>query len=256
MKDKRNGIINLVLLFITIGINALGAFGFINGMSQQEVSDKYPTLITPPSFTFSIWGLIYTLLIISMVYLVVKSTASYSTRFSTEISPYFWLSCLFNIGWIVTFSFEMIFISVIFIILLLLSLVMLTRKAAPIRNEKNILVPISFGIYSGWILIATVVNIAALLVSVNWNGFGISEEIWTIIILIAAAAIALGVHIKVRNVFLPLPIAWAYIGIGILHRDLNNPIIMALAFILAIVLVLMSIKMFFDNNRKFTYSQE
>lgn len=237
-------------------INTLGAFGFINGMTQKEVSDKYPTLITPPPFTFSIWGVIYTLLIISMIFLLVNSTKSYSKRFFAEISPVFWLSCIFNIGWIVFFSLERIFISAIFILLLLISLLIVTIKSTPIGNERNGLIPMTFGIYSGWILIATVVNIASLLVSLKWNGFGIPEGVWAFIILIVAFGISFGVQRKVRNVFFTLPIAWAYIGIGILHRDLNNILIMVLTFILGIVLLLLSIKVFFDNNRSFFYSKE
>lgn len=37
----------------------------------------------------------------------------------------------------------------------------------------------------GWICIATIANVTALLVNYNWNGFGISEEPWTIIMIAA-----------------------------------------------------------------------
>jgi len=39
------------------------------------------------------------------------------------------------------------------------------------------LLPAAFGMYTGWLLIATVVNIASWLVSVNWQGFGIAAEV-------------------------------------------------------------------------------
>lgn len=65
MTTKKKAILNVGLLLLTFLINFLGASGFINGISQADVSDKYHTLITPAGFTFSIWGIIYTLILVS-----------------------------------------------------------------------------------------------------------------------------------------------------------------------------------------------
>ena len=46
-----------LFFMITLVVNVLGAFGFINGLSQKEISDKYLTLITPAPSTFSIWSI-------------------------------------------------------------------------------------------------------------------------------------------------------------------------------------------------------
>ena len=48
----------LVMFILTVIFNALTAAGKI-GKSQKELSDKYPTLLTPPGYAFSIWGVIY-----------------------------------------------------------------------------------------------------------------------------------------------------------------------------------------------------
>lgn len=66
--------VNLFFLIITLIVNAMGALGYINGLSQKEISDKYLTLITPSPSTFSIWSVIYTLLIISLIVMIVKKT--------------------------------------------------------------------------------------------------------------------------------------------------------------------------------------
>ena len=56
---KKTSIISMILFGITILANYLISFNFIPGvLSQKYVSDKYPTPITPASFTFSIWGVI------------------------------------------------------------------------------------------------------------------------------------------------------------------------------------------------------
>ena len=66
--------------------------------------------------------------------------------------------------------------------------------------------------------IATVVNIAAALVKLRWNGFGIADEIWANIILIIAVLLIFSVLLKNHNAAFPLPVAWAYFGI---YQNLN-----------------------------------
>ncbi len=72
MNKRANAWINGLFLLITLFVNTLGALGLINGFSQKEISDMYITLITPSPSTFSIWSLIYILLIISMIAMIVK----------------------------------------------------------------------------------------------------------------------------------------------------------------------------------------
>ena len=71
----------------------------------------------------------------------------------------------------------------------------------------------TFGLYSGWLFIATVVNIAAWLVKIEWGRLGISAEIWASVILLVAVGLTLIVILKTKNAIFPLPIAWAYFGI-------------------------------------------
>ena len=47
---------------------------------------------------------------------------------------------------------------------------------------------------------ATVANIAVLLKSIAWNGFGIADPVWMAIILVVATAIAAVTMYRIRNV--------------------------------------------------------
>lgn len=205
--------INAFFLLITLVVNGLGAAGLISGMSQKEISDKYLTLITPSPSAFVIWTVIYALLIVSVIVMIVKKDDAYYSKAIDKISGLFIVSCLFNIAWIVIFSFLNIGISTIFIIGFAITLSMICTKLKEINDEKHNLLPLTFGIYTGWLFIATVVNIAAALVKVNWNGFGIAPDIWSSIILIVAILLVLLVTLNIRNAVFPLPIAWAYFNI-------------------------------------------
>lgn len=213
MRNTKNAWINGLFLVVTLFINTLGALGVLNGLSQKEISDMYITLITPSPSTFSIWSLIYALLIISIIVMIVKKKDLYYQSAVDELSGLFRISCLFNMAWIVTFSFVLIELSVILILGLAITLSLICLRLKKMQEGKRFLLPITFGLYTGWLFIASVVNVSSALVKMNWNGFGISVEIWSIITLIVAVILIFIVMKTNSNVAFPLPIAWAYWGI-------------------------------------------
>ncbi|MBR0577247.1 tryptophan-rich sensory protein [Proteiniclasticum sp. BAD-10] len=212
--------INGIFFALTLVVNTLGAIGLINGLSQKEISDRYVTLITPSSSTFSIWSVIYSLLLVSIIVMIVKKNDPYYQKAVDEISFLFRLSCIFNIVWIVTFSFVLVEVSVLFIFAFVVNLAILSLKLLKIQEKRRWLLPLTFGLYSGWLFIATVVNIAAALVKMKWNGFGIGAEIWSILILAISVVLVGLVVLRIKNAAFPLSVAWAYFGI---YQFLNMP---------------------------------
>jgi hypothetical protein len=213
MDRTKNAWINGLFLIVTLFMNTLGSLGLINGLSQKQISDMYITLITPSPATFSIWGVIYSLLIISIIAMIVKKNDSYYKSAIDEITVLFRISCILNIMWIVAFSYLQIELSTLFILGFLIVLTMICLKLRKIQGGKRLLLPLTFGLYTGWLFIATVVNIAAMLVKLKWNGFGINDETWAIVILIISVILVFLVLQRNRNAAFPLPIAWAYFGI-------------------------------------------
>ena len=90
------------------------------------------------------------------------------------------------------------------------------------------LIKASFGIYLGWICIATIANVTALLVHYNWQGFGLSEETWTIVMIAAGAMItAITLHVF-KNPFIGLSVIWAFAGIILKrHYDYRSIVLAA-----------------------------
>jgi hypothetical protein len=52
-----------------------------------------------------------------------------------------------------------------------------------------------------------------LLVFRNWDGFGLSENIWTIAVMVVGFILAVLVTLRNRDIFYSLVIIWAYYGI-------------------------------------------
>lgn len=206
-------ITNLVMLAVTLFFNFLSATGVLNNIATGEVSALYPTKITPAGFAFSIWGLIYTLLLITLGWLFYKRENPKAATVIDAIGYRFILSSLANIGWIILFAYLQIPLSTLLIFILLLSLTSILMHFKKLEIKINPLYTLTFGLYAGWVLIATVVNIAAALVKVEWGGFGVDELVWATIIIVAAVAIVYYVTYRTTNAIIPLPVAWAYYAI-------------------------------------------
>lgn len=213
MKEKKLAIINLVSLVFVFLFNFLTGSGYINGLSQQAISDKYSTLITPSGYAFSIWGLIYTLVAIAIILMLMRYREQEYGDTIQVISYWFLISSLANVLWTVSFSYLQIALSTVLIFILLFSLVMILKNISKLKSSTKTIFPLAFGLYAGWVLIASVLNVAVTLVKFEWSGFGLSPSIWANIILIVALFIVFLVTYKTNNIIIPLPVAWAYFAI-------------------------------------------
>jgi hypothetical protein len=190
----------------------------IGGVTTGEASDAFANLFTPAGLTFSIWGLIYFLLLIYVVYQFGVKSEGQEEKIS-KINIYFLITSLTNIAWIFAWHYGVIWLSVILMLVLLVSLIKLVDiiNVKDVANTISIWVRWPFSIYFGWITVATIANITVLLVSLGWDRFGIPPAIWTIIILIVGAIIGVWRTFKDRNIPYVLVLVWAYAGILLKH---------------------------------------
>ncbi|MGI8811891.1 MAG: tryptophan-rich sensory protein [Pyrinomonadaceae bacterium] len=196
----------------TIAFNALAATGRIGGVTPKEISDHYPTLITPAGYAFSIWSLIYVGLICFSVYQMLPRNIE---RYRKIRSLYI-LSCAFNCAWIYFWHSNQIGICLAIIVALAVTLFLINYQLqVPDSPGENWLVRSPFGIYFGWVTAASLVNFAVYL---NFVGVKMSDPANTLLavslILIAAG---LGIYMRARylNYLYPLAIAWALTAIAV-----------------------------------------
>ena len=122
----KNRIFIRILTVITfIGmlvVNALANILPINGITTGEASDSYPNLFAPAGVTFSIWGLIYLLLFIYVIYqFFVKSKKT--AEVINKINIYFIISSIANSIWIFLWHHQLLGLSVILMLVILYSLI-------------------------------------------------------------------------------------------------------------------------------------
>jgi len=212
-------ILNLLGFLGTVVVNTMATTLPINNKTTGELSDLYPNLFTPAGLTFAIWGLIYVLLAIFVVYQLIPSVRRDAQRvdFVQRIGPVFFISCLANMGWIYAWHYEMVSLSLVLMLILFGSLLAIylrlnIGKSEASKTEKY-LAHLPFSIYLGWITIATIANATALLVNINWNAWRLSEQFWAVAVIIVGIAIALSVLFTRKDIYYSLVVDWALLGI-------------------------------------------
>jgi benzodiazapine receptor len=232
---------NIIAFVLTVLVNGLaGSTTLLGGKSTAEISNMNSTLITPAGYVFSIWGVIYILLGIFVVFQALPSEKG--KGYQNRIGWLFVLSSLLNIFWLFLWQYEYLSLSVVLMFLLLATLIAIYlrlnigKSAVSLREKLAVHLP--FSVYLGWITIASIANVAVFLVSENWDGFGISQETWAALIIIIALLITLLVIVTRKDVAYGLVIIWALVGIAMKQSENQNIVVIAeiSAIIIAIVL--------------------
>jgi hypothetical protein len=234
-------IANGIALGATIFINYLSNTGLMNNTTIGEISGGLRTLFTPAGYAFAIWGLIYLMLLGFAIYqgrsLIVKVR---DDDFVNKIGWWFVLSCFANSAWVFSWIYGYTGMSCVFIFLLLISLLKIVYNNrmelwdAPISVIVFLWWP--FVIYSGWVTVASIANVSAYLVKINWSGFGLSPVVWTIIMISIASVVNLAITWKRNMSEFALVGAWALIAIGMANQNEETMVANA-AYIAAGILI-------------------
>jgi hypothetical protein len=245
-------ILNIILFAITIYFNYASAAGVFHDTTQAMMSAKYHTLFTPAGYAFSIWGLIYLLLLGFICY---QSRSLFvevrDDAFIERTGWWFVLSCIGNSAWCYLFVGDYILASTFVIFFMLFCLIQIVLKNsmelwdAPISVIAFLWWP--FVIYSGWLTVACIANVTLYLTKIGWDGFGISPEIWTIIIISIATVLNLIVTWTRNMREFALVGAWALVAIGFANTESYETIKVA-AYLGAGILILSSTSHTFKNR--------
>ena len=225
MTSKKNllglKVFNAVAFVIMVATNAFANIFRLNGTNTGEVSNAYPNLFTPADITFSIWGLIYLLLGLFVLYqfgLFDKKTPVRDDALQ-EIGLFFGISSLANAAWVFAWQYHKILLSVLllFIILVCVGIIATRLSNKKFTQKEKIFIRLPFSVYFGWLTVALIANITAFLVSIHWNGWGISDQIWTVVVMLVGVVIGIAVTLKNKDIAYGLTLIWAYLGILIKH---------------------------------------
>lgn len=214
--DRLRQVANVVALVAVVLFNWIAEALPIGGRTTEQVSNLFPTLVTPAPYTFAIWGLIYLGLTGFVAYQA--SPEQRANPFARRIGYLFGLHCITSAAWLVAWHQLALGWSLVAIAGMLLTLLLiwvrLQQTRAPRSPADTWLIFVPFSVYFAWITVATIVNAVVLLSASGWSGWGIAPTTWAIVLLAAAVVIA-GVLSSVgRDPAYGLVFVWASLGIA------------------------------------------
>lgn len=203
-------------LFYSIAYAIMIALNYWSATDVGMIADQDQVIIQPAGYVFSIWGLIYILLILWLIRLFTVDDNKDSIYDHLSYWPV--ANFILNGMWIIAFTQEWKLASVVIIIALLVTLLVIYEKIMKYRKHWFDRVP--FSVYFAWGTVATIVNI------VDWVNdleieevLGLNEYQWTLILLVIATVIALIVALVNMDWIYPLVFVWTYVGIIIENEN-------------------------------------
>lgn len=245
--------LNVSAYLVMILVNALANTIRLNGYTTGEVSARYPTLLTPAGFSFSIWSLIYALLLLFVLYQanIIFKDQQKKIGLVVTIGYAFIVSCLANVAWIVTWHYQRFDLNILAMALLLAALIDLYRRIFKYgKASEKILLPfkwlvkVPFEIYLSWISVASAVNAAVYLQQSQWGGYGLGEEIWASVLVSFLVALALWFGLKFKTLAFAITIAWGIVGIFYSSTQMNNYQTLQRTCVSALVILILFIVLF------------
>ena len=190
----------LVTAILSIWITSYLSSLPLNWVSQWDMSDLYPTLITPATFTFSIWSVIYLSWIILGVYVATKKV-----KLSGKQIWILWWAQVVSMLWLFPWHFNCIWVSLLVILTILWFLSYLISL-----KDTDLLFSRVAHLFFWWILVASIANAHIFLVSNNMYDHWL---VLTILSILLWAGINLAILLKQDHSISSLVFIWALYGI-------------------------------------------
>ncbi len=195
---------SLIVIGFTSLVSIPGSPFLINGMTQADISNMFPSAITPAGITFSIWSLIYLSWIVAGIYVAFFEKKKTEKRTLIAFSS----AILLTGFWLIPWGNLWIGTSLI-VMLVILGVLKYTFHRT---RQAHVLVRGSVELTLGWINIATIANVTVWLLSIGYTGGGIPDRYWAIGILGIAMILTMWYQLKYRAYLISLVFIWAMFG--------------------------------------------
>ncbi|GAA4367436.1 TspO/MBR family protein [Paeniglutamicibacter cryotolerans] len=244
-RTRTTALVVLVLVALSI-VTAFVGSGALGGTPIQDAVDGWlsadGTPLAPGTGAFSIWSVIYLGLSVLAVLQLLPSRLD-SERYARTRT---WIaaSALLNAAWIWTVQGGFLALSLVVIVILLAVLgrtIALLNRDRPAGLVDAVFLDGTMGLYLGWVAVATVANVSALLASHGFKAFGLPTDLAAGLVLGVAALIGVATAVGTGGRWTPsLALSWglAWIGVGRLDGGLVSTPIAITAFCAAGVVLL------------------
>ena len=229
---------NLIVFLTTIAMNVAAVTLPLAGRTTQEISARFEHLFTPASYAFSIWSVLYTLLLVNAVDALRRPDPE--DRNVNQARVYLIAANVLNTLWLVMWHNLLIGLSLPIMIAILVCLALAYKhlERAPLTGWAHWAQRVPVAAYLGWIAVATIANAGNLLVSLGFTGAPLEPSTWALLLALVAGGIGAGLSRTLGGVAFCASLAWGLIGV--LNRPSSGAALIGLYVGLALIAVFVS----------------
>ncbi len=219
MVTPRRWLVLVGALLMLLG--TLYGFGLIGTPVEASINGSLAadaTLVAPATPAFQIWSVIYLGLFAYTIWQLLPVSRDSQRAEAIAVPAAF--TMVLNGVWLMVVQAGQIWLSVavIAVLALLLGVVVQTLGRFPSGGRlESVITDGSFGLYLGWVSVATVANIAAALVNSGIPAVGAQAEFWTVATLAVAAFLGVWLALRLEGRWaVAAAMAWGlgWIGFG------------------------------------------
>lgn len=212
---------SIIAMLIMLVLYTLTMMGYMGDNPIGQPTTYNDPLVVPAGYAFSIWSIIYLAMIVFPIYHWFKRPQGHALW--KKVHRLYAMNIIANGLWLVCASYSWQIMTVIIILFMLYTLYTINELLIQIAKEEKPqnywLEHIGFSLYFAWITLASALNISTALAFYGFDGFGISEVIWSIGFIAVVAIIAGMVFMKYRDRAYAGVVIWAFIALTIKQID-------------------------------------
>ncbi len=201
-----------LFLFSSFIIMGLAEFMPLNDKTTADIMNRLPILLIPANYVFIIWFIIF-------LFLIIWLSGFWRNRHQESLltlnkrTILFISSLILNLACILLWHYESFTWTIIAFIGLLCTISVLYFSYPKTENKLDRRLPIS--LYFGWIIFSFMFLINYLLTLGEWNGWGISQSLWSVIFLTITTAIGLHFLYHHKDIAFNSVLMWGFVGIAV-----------------------------------------
>jgi hypothetical protein len=230
--DRLRQGLNLVLA-VSMPVTTFLAFGTGTSFEEATRTEAGDPPIVPAGYAFIIWAFIYAG---SVAYGVFQALPARRGDGLLRRAGFFTAAAFLGMSlWLVMARFGWVWLTVVCIVWILACLAgafsRIVRYGAPPTSTERYLVVLPVSVFTGWVTVAAFANTSAALRASGLHDLVLSEQTWTVVMLLAAGLVGSAVTVASRgNAGYALTVVWALIAIAVANvtRD-HNPTLAWLA---------------------------
>ena len=204
----------VVAALFNVGMNALAGAGVLFDTETGAISDAFPTGVTPASWAFSIWTVIFIGVLVFAGWQARPDARG--PRYDALALPFIAANVL-NGLWQIPWLTGRVGVAAVVIVGILASLVWLyvrlDRVDMSTKERWALGVPIS--LFLAWICVATALNISIVLAAWGWY----AAAFWPPVVVLIVAAVGVALLSRTGDVAFALVLVWAFAAIYANHGD-------------------------------------